>query len=293
MTDMQERLLDPEELGRILRRFHHAPRKGYGQHYLIDGEVTSRMCEACGAARGMPIVEIGPGVGTLTTALAAQGMDVVAIEADRSMERILSYTCAGLPGVRIVYDDASRANLASLARSAPWWCVGNIPYNITNILVQHALAQDPPPEAIVFLVQDDVARRLAAKEGEWGLSTLATRLQGTVECIGPPIPGSAFLPPPAVASRIIRIVPGKRYTKERIAAILAVARIVFQHRRKTLSHALRFCVSREAVAGILALSTIDGERRPQTLGLDEWFVLAGNVAEWKACNPEGGGHEPS
>lgn len=293
MTDMHDRLLDPIELGSILRRFHHAPRKGYGQHYLISGEVIDRICAACEDARGMPIVEIGPGVGTLTAALAHIGMTIIAVEADRSMERILAYTCSGFPAVTIVFDDASMTNLAHLAGEASWWCVGNIPYNITNLLVQHALAQDPLPQAIVFLVQDDVARRLAAQEGEWGLSTLATRLAGSVECIGPPIPRDAFLPPPSVASRIIRINPHRRFTPEVSARILDVARVVFQHRRKTLAHALRYCVPRSAVTDILHASDIDGERRPQTLGLDEWLVLTGNVAEWKACNPEGDVHEPS
>jgi 16S rRNA (adenine1518-N6/adenine1519-N6)-dimethyltransferase len=163
---------------------------------------------------------------------------------------------------------------------------GNLPYQLTGLVLMRLVEMDEPPARAVVLVQREVAARLAAGPGDWSLATVAMRSLATVERVLD-VPPSAFDPPPAVHSSIIRIVPTPGVDRAVRASMLAIAKPLFQSRRKTLRNGVTRALGGDlARAGTaLADAGIDPGRRPGTLGLDEWELLARAVAEVRLVTP--------
>jgi 16S rRNA (adenine1518-N6/adenine1519-N6)-dimethyltransferase len=214
-----------------------------GQHHLFDPSILGRIAAAAVRAPGERVLEIGAGTGTLTRALAALGARVVAIEADRRLARSLLESCRGT-GVSIVHGDALEV---------PWpetdVVCGNIPYQITSPLIERALAP-PRPARIVFLVQREVADRLAAAPGSraYGALSAGVQLVATVELLFG-VPAGAFRPRPRVNSAVVRLVPRavplvRSLEEER--RVRTLVRAGFQRRRQQLRRTLHEAFEVEA-----------------------------------------------
>ncbi len=219
-----------------------------GQHFLSDPSILGRIVDALDPVPGETVLEIGPGKGTLTRELLGRRVQVIAIEKDRQLAEQLSAWCVvrGVSGLKVVIGDALRVDWHELvprtthhAQRTGFKVVGNIPYYITSPLIDKALTP-PLPERIVFLVQAEVADRLAAKPGSKTYGALSVGVQAVcrVEKLFTVAPG-AFQPRPKVRSAVVRLTPLARplVTPEEIAPLRVFVTACFSKRRKQLKNA--------------------------------------------------------
>jgi 16S rRNA (adenine1518-N6/adenine1519-N6)-dimethyltransferase len=245
-------------------------RKRFGQHFLQHRAILDRIVAALAPGPGDLVLEIGPGPGALTEVLAARGARVVAIEKDRDLVPLAQ---SRVPGARIVEGDALMLDwraVAGVRLDQPLLVTGNIPYNITSPLLDRALLP-PRPARIVFLVQKEVAERLAAPAGgkTYGAITVGVQAVARVEKLFT-VPAGAFIPPPKVESAAVRIVPlAEPLVKD--AEVAAFRRLVvglFGFRRKQLVRGLRELTGwpAERVTGALERAGLAASARPETVG---------------------------
>ena len=264
------------------------PNKRRGQHFLTDRNILQRIVDALEPAPDDVVVEIGAGTGSLTAALAPRVAKVVAVEKDRRLARDCGLRIAecGLGNVTVVEGDALKlswhalvetplGNPQSPIRNPQLKVVGNIPYAITSPLIDKALTP-PLPARIVFLVQAEVADRIAALPGSKTYGALSIGVQA-VACVERlfTVHAGAFTPPPKVTSAVLRLTPLARplVAPEGIAAFRAFVTACFTRRRKQLRNVVMAATGRSAAvvtAGLAALG-LDPAARPETLG-PEIFV---------------------
>lgn len=251
-----------------------------GQHFLVDLTALDAIVEAIQLTGTEDVLEIGSGMGTLTTELAARARRLVAIDLDPACVRATALTLRGRPNVEVIEADGRTVEPARLALTPPWVAAGNLPYRLTGVILGHVFERDDPPERAVFLVQREVAARLTAAAGGWSLATVAVRSLATVERLAD-VPPHAFEPPPKVHSSVIRMRPLAAWGLRERRRVLDVARKVFQQRRKTLRHGVANVLGGDVAAAsrILESTGIDAGRRPGTLSLDEWDRLARAVED--------------
>jgi 16S rRNA (adenine1518-N6/adenine1519-N6)-dimethyltransferase len=278
------------------------PRKALGQHFLSDVRILDRIVAALDPAPGELVLEIGPGPGTLTARLLAAGLRVVAIEKDAALARDCGLRIAGcgLGQAEIVVGDALRmdwhtllvvraanpqsairnpqlARPQSAIRNLQWKVVGNIPYNITSPLIEQALTP-PVPERIVFLVQAEVADRLATPPGTKVYGALSVGVQAVcrVERLFT-VRAGAFRPPPRVQSAVVRLTPlgEPLVAPAEQADFRRFVTACFARRRKQLRNVLAGVWDRppDAAAAVLARLGIDPTARPETLAPAEFAAL--------------------
>ena len=243
-----------------------------GQHFLHDPSILGRIAEAAAIRPGDLVLEIGPGKGSLTAQLAARAARVVAIEADGRLAATLAAAFAGR-AVDIVHADALKA---------PWppadVICGNIPYQITSPLIERAL-RPPRPRVVVFLVQREVADRLAAPPGSraYGALSAGVQLVATVERLFG-VPRGAFQPPPRVDSAVVRITPLRPAPlgPEAERATRALVRAAFQRRRQQLRRSLAESagLTRAAAEALLESLGVPPETRPEMLAPAQFSALA-------------------
>jgi 16S rRNA (adenine1518-N6/adenine1519-N6)-dimethyltransferase len=248
-----------------------AAKRSLSQNFLADGVIARSILEALPAAPDS-IVEIGAGPGTMTRALGQTRARVAAVELDPRLLPVLRREVAGASTVTVVEGDALKLPLAELL-PVPYAVFGNIPYHVTGMLIPRLLGLDPAPEWVCLLVQLEVAERLCAEPGGWSLATLAVRSVASAELLMT-VPRRAFEPEPKVDSALVMLRPHARaaFADD---AFFDFARAVFQERRKKLTNAVANAFGHDLARGreVVALSGLDGMRRPQTLDLDEWGEL--------------------
>jgi 16S rRNA (adenine1518-N6/adenine1519-N6)-dimethyltransferase len=244
-----------------------------GQHFLFDPAILARIAAAAAPQRAGTVLEIGPGKGTLTAHLARRAERVVAVEADARLAAALG-EAPPAPNVAVVHGDA----LAVAWPPAEVVC-GNIPYRITSPLIERALTP-PRPRRIVFLVQREVADRLAASPGSraYGALTAGVRLVAEVERLFS-VRAGAFRPPPRVESAVVRLTP-RTHALVRDAdeerRVRALIRALFQRRRQQLQRALREATAAraEVVAAALEAAGLAPTARAEDLGPAAFVTLA-------------------
>ncbi len=273
-------LTDPATVTRVARQAGLFAKRRLGQHFLVDRGALEAIVEALSPEAGDTVWEIGPGIGVLTAELARRAGRVVAVDLDPACIRAARVTLRGLANVELLEGDALRVDAAALGLPDDHLAAGNLPYNLTGALLAHLFEAAVPPRRGVFLVQREVAARIAAPPGGWSLATVAVRSVADVERIRD-VPAASFLPPPAVASSIIRMHPARPMAEAERRDVLRLARAAFQLRRKTLRHGLGRALGERAdmVDAVLARCEVDPGRRPETLDLDEWRCLARAAGE--------------
>jgi len=249
-------------------------KKRFGQHFLTDPSILARIADALAPTRADTVVEIGPGRGGLTAALAARAGRVVAVEKDRALLPALRER---LPAVEVVAADALAVDWHTLAGASGYLLAGNIPYNITSPLLEKAL-EPPRPRRIVFLVQREVAERLTAEPGtsEYGALTVGVRAQATVELLFR-VPAGAFKPRPRVESAVIRLAPlaAPVVSDDQRRAFRRLVVGLFGFRRKQLLRGLRELTdwAPDAAGTALARAGLDPTARPETLTVSRFALL--------------------
>jgi 16S rRNA (adenine1518-N6/adenine1519-N6)-dimethyltransferase len=251
----------------------HRPRKRFGQNFLHDPAVIERIVRAIGPRADEHLVEIGPGLGALTRPLlkAVGRLDVV--EIDRDVIPLLQESCAGYGELRIHNRDVLKFDFTSLAAGQTLRVIGNLPYNISSPLIFHLLKQLHVIRDMHFMLQREVAERLAAAPAteHYGRLSVMVQWRCAVELLFGVGPG-AFKPAPKVDSAVIRLTPHRQAPvrvndEKRFAAVVNQA---FSQRRKTLRNALKGLLTAEEIESL----AIDPTRRPETFSLADYARLS-------------------
>lgn len=287
----------PLRLAELLRRHGLHLKKSLGQNFLADPVHLDRIVAAAELTRADVVIEVGPGVGTLTARLASQAGRVVAVELDVSLLPALHETLAGHDNVVIVQGDILQLDPGQLSMAAEtlgatasaltidhsplpidhYKVVANLPYYITSAAIRHLLTAAPPPALTVLTIQREVAQRIIARPPEMSLLAVSVQYFARPEIVAR-IPAGAFYPPPKVDSAILRLRPWQQPPVDAPdeEAFFAVARAGFGQRRKQLRNSLRanLGLPQDLVDAMLEQAGIDPQRRAETLELAEWARLA-------------------
>jgi 16S rRNA (adenine1518-N6/adenine1519-N6)-dimethyltransferase len=251
-----------------------------GQRFLVDRGVLAAIVEAAELSAEDDVLEVGPGPGVLTAALAGRVRSVTAVEVDQRMVALLAETLAEHKNVEVVQADALKVDLLGIGRRPFTRIVANLPYQITTPLLERFLADDRRPPLAVVLVQQEVARRMAATGSaarERGYLSVFTQSFAEPRIVRK-VPARAFRPAPRVDSAIValRARPRPAFAPLAQEPFLRLVSDAFRHRRKQLRSALghEAGLDRERATAVLSAAEISPDRRPETLSLDEWIALA-------------------
>lgn len=265
------------ETRRRLRRFGLRARKRLGQHFLIDGAVLERIIAAAGLKPADTVVEVGPGLGVLTSELAKRAGRVVAVELDGKLADALKAEMASFNNVTIVNEDILKTEPASLlGGQLAYKVVANLPYYITSAVLRHFLTASPRPGLMVLTVQKEVAEAIIARSGRMSLLSNSVRFYGEPSLVGN-VPAASFYPAPAVDSAVVKIVlyPEAAVKVSDEEGFFELLKAAFSARRKQLVNALAQGLGspKAAVLSLLEAAAISPRRRAESLGLDEWARL--------------------
>ncbi len=267
-------LCDMKTVKQVMSMFHLTFHKEFGQNFLTDRSVVEDIAESCCFDESSSILEIGPGIGTLTYELAARHKAVLALEIDRGLIPVLDYTLGEFDNVTVVNEDVMQADLAKLL--APYFAAGpvsvcaNLPYYITSPILMKLLESELPFDYITVMIQKEVADRLTSPAGgkDYGAITAVLAYYGEAEKLMD-VPADRFIPAPKVDSAVIRIrlYKEKPYKPQNEALLFRTIKGAFAQRRKTLANSLSASFSeldKETVGRIIAdcghAPTIRGER---------------------------------
>ena len=260
----------------LLRRHEIRPRRSLGQHFVIDPNTVMRIVRLAGVTPGERVVEIGAGCGALTVALADAGAAVLAVEVDGRLLGALAEVCAERPVEVLAADATDLASWAPhLAGGDRWKLVANLPYNVATPLLLDTLDRLPQITAMVVMVQDEVAERLAAAPGQraYGLPSLKLACRARAEILGR-VPPTVFWPRPRVSSALLSIHRLPEPAAANIDDLYRLARRAFGQRRKMLRSSLRGVVT----PGAFAAAGVDPAARPEELAVEDWSRLAAATA---------------
>ena len=271
-------IASPEVVHYICKRFDIKMSKKLGQNFLIKRGIVDEIVHAAELTPGEPVLEVGPGIGTLTQGLAQSGADVTAIELDRRLLEVLDTTLAFYDNVRIIHGDVLKLDVPSIMNHKPFKVVANLPYYITTPIIMSLLESKLPIERLVVMVQKEVALRMVAKPGTKDYGALSVAVQYYTEPdIVLDVPPKSFLPAPAVTSSVIRCVlrdkPPVDVIDEKL--FFRVVKAGFAQRRKTFANTMKTTgLSKDRIEELLAKANIDGQRRGETFTLQEFADVA-------------------
>ena len=261
----------------ILEAFGHRAKKKLGQNFLVDEKVVGSIAAATECGPGDIVLEIGPGIGTLTQALAMRGAQVKAVELDSDLVKVMGKTLEGYDNIEIINADILKTDILKLVGKEEFTVAANLPYYITTPIIFALLEQHLPIKRLVMMVQKEVAERIVAVPGgkDYGALTVAMQYYTEPKLLCT-VPAKAFMPAPHVESAVLVC---ERRAKAPIdvdeATFFKVVRGAFSVRRKMLSNALKnMGLTGEFVSAWLERAGIDGKRRGETLTIQEFGVLA-------------------
>ena len=271
-------IASPAVTRHILTRFKLHADKKLGQNFLIDESIVKRIAAAAELTSADTVLEVGPGIGTLTQGLAESGANVVAVELDKRLLPVLDVTLKGYDNVRIINGDILKVDILKEIGTKNFKVCANLPYYITTPIIFALLEKKLPMERLVAMVQKEVALRMVASPGgkEYGALSVAIQYYTEPE-IAFLVPPASFIPEPTVESAVIvcrhRTVPPVAVTSEEL--FFRVVRAAFSLRRKMLNNSLKSMgISSDVCFKWLEKARIDGKRRAETLNLEEFAALA-------------------
>ncbi len=293
------KLGSPQETIAILQKYGFHFQKKYGQNFLIDPRVLDKIIEAAEIGPEDYVLEIGPGIGTMTQALADQAREVYAVEIDTKLIPILEETLKDYSNVTIVNEDIMKVDIGALARDhnggRPIKVVANLPYYITTPIIMALFEKEVPLSSVTVMVQKEVADRMQVGLGtkDYGALSLAVQYYASPYIVAN-VPPNCFIPRPAVGSAVIRLT---RHEKPPVEVsdpdfMFRIIRASFNQRRKTLQNGLynspELQVSKEEVARALTQMGLSPSIRGEKLTLDQFARLADLLQDknkQEAANP--------
>ena len=279
------KLVEPQNTVCVLKKYNFTFSKRYGQNFLVDPLVLSKIIRASGVGPDDAVLEIGPGIGTLTEGLSEAAGHVFAVEIDSALIPILEDTLSACDNVTVIHGDILKTDLRALseeqAGGKPFKVVANLPYYITTPIILKLLQEDLPVTVITVMVQKEVAERMQAGPGTKDYGALSLAVQYYAEpYLAANVPQNCFMPRPDVASAVIRL------TKRQAPAVevrdpeqmFRIIRASFNQRRKTLVNGLKNADSldytKEELEQAFALCGLDPMVRGETLTLERFAALS-------------------
>ena len=278
----------PRNTIQVLQKHQFVFQKKYGQNFLIDPKVLDRIIRAADIAEEDSVLEIGPGIGTMTQYLAERAGRVTAVEIDRNLIPILEETLADYPNVTVVNQDILKMDVKAFAEGEgrPVKVVANLPYYITTPIIMGLFENHVPLESITVMVQKEVACRMQAGPGtkDYGALSLAVQYYAKPEIVAN-VPPNCFMPRPDVGSAVIRMT---RYEKPPVQAkdegrMFALIRASFNQRRKTLANSLgnapELGLSKEKILQALEKMRLPAAVRGEALTLEQFACLSNELSK--------------
>ncbi|MDO4935745.1 MAG: 16S rRNA (adenine(1518)-N(6)/adenine(1519)-N(6))-dimethyltransferase RsmA [Phascolarctobacterium sp.] len=274
-------IASPSVTRHILTKYKLIAKKKLGQNFLIDPSVVEKIAAAAELTPNDRVLEIGPGIGTLTQGLAESGAEVVAVELDQRLIPVLGNTLADYPNVKVMQGDILEMDIPKLI-SGPFKCCANLPYYITTPIIFALLEQNLAWERLVFMVQKEVAERIVTEPGGKDYGALSVTMQYYTEPqIAFTVPPSSFIPAPNVESAVLVCKKREKSPVElkSLEIFFKVVEAAFSVRRKMLHNSLKNYekFNDSQVEAWLERADIDGNRRAETLSLEEFARLANAV----------------
>lgn len=264
-----------------------SPRRSMGQNFLTSPEILQNIVTQAGVRPDRWVLEVGPGLGALTSRLAATGATVIALEKDRGLAEHLTRFFERHPQVKIVQTDALEWDWQGLPEGKGQ-VVANLPYNVAIPILFHLLERKQHFADLHLMVQKEVAERMAAAPDteEYGALSVNLQLLADVQTVLE-VPPGAFFPPPKVTSSVVRVVPlpAPRFETGSLKVFERTVKAAFGERRKTLRNALKALFPKETVDRALAAAALDGQRRGETLSLAEFCTLSRSLYAAQSTPP--------
>ena len=283
---------NPKNTIEILNKYKFVFQKKFGQNFLIDEHVLSKIIRSAEITEDDFVVEIGPGIGTLTQYLAASAREVAAIEIDDALIPILKDTLSAYDNVTVIHEDVLKVDLCKLAEEKnggkPIKVVANLPYYITTPIIMGLFENHVPVESITIMVQKEVADRMKTGPGskDYGALSLAVQYYAKPELVAN-VPPNCFMPRPRVGSAVIRLT---RYTEVPVEAedeklMFQIIRASFNQRRKTLVNGLgnapELHIPKEITTEVLEEMGLSASVRGEALTLAQFAELSNRILEKK------------
>lgn len=280
----------PQNTIEILQKYHVNFQKKFGQNFLIDTHVLEKIIDASDVGGDDFVLEIGPGIGTMTQYLCENAREVVAVEIDGKLIPILEETLAEYDNVRVLNEDILKVDIAAMARERndgkPIKVVANLPYYITTPIIMELFESRVPLQSVTVMVQKEVAERMQAKSGTkaYGALSLAVQYYSEAEIVAN-VPPNCFMPRPNVGSAVIRLTCHEKcpveVSDERF--LFRIIRASFNQRRKTLQNGLgndaSLPVSKEQAAQAIEQMGLSATIRGEALTLEQFAQLSNILKE--------------
>lgn len=281
---------NPQNIIEVLQKYRFNFQKKFGQNFLIDTHVLDKIIDASGVKEDDFVLEIGPGIGTMTQYLCERAREVVAVEIDKNLIPILSDTLKNYSNVTVINEDILKLDICKLAeeknQGKPIKIVANLPYYITTPIIMGLFESHVPIDSITIMVQKEVAERMQEKPGskEYGALSLAVQYYAKPEIVAN-VPPNCFMPRPNVGSAVIRLT---RHTEPKIVVkdekfMFKLIRASFNQRRKTLQNGINnsaeLSISKDAVVEALRKMGLSESIRGEALTLAQFAELSDLLCE--------------
>ena len=285
-----EKLSNPQKTIEIIRKYEFAFQKKFGQNFLIDAHVLNKIIASAEITKDDCVLEIGPGIGTMTQYLAEAAGRVVAVEIDRNLIPILEETLSDYDNVTVINEDVLKVDINELAvhynGGKPIKVVANLPYYITTPIIMGLFESHVPVKSITVMVQKEVAQRMQAGPGtkDYGALSLAVQFYAEPYIVAN-VPPNCFMPRPGVGSAVIRLTlhenPPVTVKNEKL--LFQIIRASFNQRRKTLQNGLNnspeIHASKEQIQAAIGQLGVSPSMRGEALTLGQFAVLADILAD--------------
>ena len=281
-----DRLSSHKATKEVVQKHNFKFSKSLGQNFLIDTNVIDRILEGARVQEGDYVIEVGPGIGTLTKEMGRTAQKVVAIEIDKTLIPILEETLSDFPNIEVINQDILKVNVQELVKEklngGPVKLIANLPYYITTPIVMKFLEEDIPVTDIVVMVQKEVADRMNAQPNskDYGALSVAVQYYCDTEIVAK-APRHMFMPQPNVDSTVIglHVREEKKYNVDNEDIFFKTVKASFGQRRKTLLNSLGGLgfLSKDQIKVALQEANIDEKRRGETLSIEEFASLSNAV----------------
>ena len=288
--ELNEKLSNPQKTIEVIQKYEFTFQKKFGQNFLIDSHVLNKIIASADITKDDFVLEIGPGIGTMTQYLAEAAGHVLSVEIDKTLIPILHETLSAYDNVEVINEDVLKLDICKIVEEKnggkPVKVVANLPYYITTPIIMGLLESHVPVESITVMVQKEVAMRMQAGPGTKDYGALSLAVQYYCEpYIAANVPPNCFMPRPKVGSTVIRLT---RYSEPPVATeneqlMFRLIRASFNQRRKTLANGLNNApdlhYTKEQIAQAIEQLGVSASIRGEALTLDQFARLADILAE--------------
>lgn len=288
---MNRDLYMPSKTKEIISKYKFRFSKNLGQNFLIDGNIITKICEGAGITKQDGVIEIGPGIGTLTQHLSKYAKKVVAIELDTNLVPILEDTLEGIDNVQVINNDILKVDIEKLIEDEfeglDVKVVANLPYYITTPIIMKLLESRLNIKSISVMIQKEVAMRMIADPGgkNYGALSVAVQYYSDAKIITN-VPRNVFMPKPNVDSAVIKLDVYKKPPIEVLdeKLMFKVVKSAFGQRRKTILNALSggyLDLNKETIKEVLEIAEIDAQKRGEVLSIEDFAHIADTITNMK------------